>query len=537
MTEERRARLAKQIVVSTGIVMASILLSRLLGFFRDWTVAHQIGSNASTDAYYAAFTLSDFVNYLVAGGALSVTFIPVFTKYIAENREDDGWRVFSTVVTFMGLLLIALVLIGEYFAPPLVAHVIAPGIAGRERDLLVFLTRLMMPAQICFYVGGILAAVQYARGRFVLPSLAPIVYNSAIILGGVLLSARIGVTGFSVGVLAGALVGNLLLQVYGAWSIGARYRPRLDLRDPGFILFVKLAVPIMFALSLPYTDDWIIRWFASYMQHGAITWLTYSKRLMQVPLGIGGQAIGVAAFPVLAQLYSEKKYDELNRLLNHTVKAMMLLLVPIAALTVAQAGALVNLVYIHTRLTPVDLRAVAQSLLFFALGLAAWGAQGILARGFYATRDTLTPAIAGTAFTFLTIPIYWYLAHRIQHLGLALASTIGISLYALTLFIFLVRRTRNRQTTDLVVFFLKLCAASALMGVICYAVMQRLGRWHSWHSVAGAFVDLVLVTALGVVVLLLLCRLFRLPEMTLYLAELWRMVKSRLSRVAVSPSQ
>src|SRR5271168_154550 len=102
----------RRIAAATGIVMASVLLSRILGFFREWTVAHQIGSNAVTDAYYAAFTLPDFLNYLIAGGSLSVTFIPVFAKYVAEKTEDEGWHVFSTVVTVMGFILVALVILG-----------------------------------------------------------------------------------------------------------------------------------------------------------------------------------------------------------------------------------------------------------------------------------------------------------------------------------------------------------------------------------------------------------------------------------------
>src|ERR1700719_528794 len=139
--------LHRRIFAATGIVMASVLLSRVLGFFREWTVAHQMGSNAVTDAYYAAFTLPDFLNYLIAGGSLSITFIPVFAKYVAENREDEGWKVFSTVITVMGFILVALVLAGEIFAGRLV-KLIAPGFSPVEQARVVFLTRLMLPAQI-----------------------------------------------------------------------------------------------------------------------------------------------------------------------------------------------------------------------------------------------------------------------------------------------------------------------------------------------------------------------------------------------------
>ncbi len=307
--------------------MAGILLSRVLGFVREWVVAHQVGSNAMTDAYYAAFTLPDFLNYLVAGASLSVTFIPVFTKYAAEGREDEGWHVFSTVMTFMGLLLVGLVLAGEVFAPQL-AQLIAPGFPPEEKARVIFLTRLMLPAQFCFYQGSILSAVQYAKRRFVIPSLAPVVYNVLIILGGVFLASRIGMTGFAVGVLAGAVIGNFLLQVYGAIDAGARFKPNLDVLHPGFRLFVRLSVPIMLALSLAFTDDWIIRWFGSYLQPASITWLSYAKTLMRVPLGVVGQGVGVASFPFLAQLYSEGKFDELNRLLNSTMKGLIATLVP-----------------------------------------------------------------------------------------------------------------------------------------------------------------------------------------------------------------
>src|SRR5579863_10523936 len=186
MTNVNQPSVHRRVVASTAIVMGGILLSRVLGFFREWAVAHQMGSNAVTDAYYAAFTLPDFLNYLVAGGSLSVTFIPVFAKYVAEKSEDEGWRVFSTVITVMGLVLVGLVLLGELFANKLAAA-IAPGFGPAERSQVVFLTRLMPPAQICFYEGSILSAVQYAKGQFVVPSLAPLVYNMGIILGGMLL--------------------------------------------------------------------------------------------------------------------------------------------------------------------------------------------------------------------------------------------------------------------------------------------------------------------------------------------------------------
>ena len=512
------AHVTRRIAQASGIVMASVLASRVLGFFRDWTVAHQIGSNAVTDAYYAAFTLPDFLNYLVAGGALSITFIPVFTKFVAENREDEGWHVFSTVVSSMGVLLAALIVVGEIYAPQLV-ELIAPGFNPTEKARVIFLTRLMMPAQICFYQGSILSAVQYAKGQFVVPSLAPVVYNLGIILGGVLLSPRIGITGFAVGVLAGAVAGNLLLQIYGARRAGARFKPNLDLRHPGFWLFVKLTIPIMLALSLVFTDDWIIRWFGSYLVPASITWLSYAKTLMRVPLGVVGQAVGVASFPFLAQLYSEGKLEELNRTLNATMKGLILLLMPISALTIAQTTPLVYLVFSHTRLRAADLQATAATLAVFSLGMFAWGAQNILARGFYAARDTLTPAIVGTALTFLNLPLYWWLDRRYQHLGLALASSIGIVVYTLLLFGLLNRRTKNPESAEMVWFFLKVTAASVIAAGVCFKLTQVLHMRIGWQTTLHALAVLVIVSSVGLVMTGVLAKLFRVRELDPYLAK------------------
>jgi putative peptidoglycan lipid II flippase len=513
------SHVTRRIAQASGVVMVSVLASRILGFLREWTVAHQIGSNAVTDAYYAAFTLPDFLNYLVAGGSLSLTFIPVFTQFLTEDREEEGWHVFSTVICSMSMLLVAVVVAGEIFTPQLV-EIIAPGFDPAGKARVVFLTRLMMPAQLCFYLGSILSAVQYAKGQFLVPSLASVIYNLGIVLVGVLLSPHIGITGFAIGVLVGALTGNLLLQVYGARRAGARFSPNLDLRHPGFRLFIKLTIPIMLALSLVFTDDWIMRWFGSYLVPASITWLNYAKTLMRVPLGVVGQALGVASFPFLAQLYSEGKLEELNRTLNATLKGLILSLVPISALTIALSQPLVHFVFSHTKMREPDLAATAATLAVFSLGMFAWGAQNILARGFYAARDTLTPAIVGTSLSFLTLPLYWLLVHHYQHLGLALASSCGIVAYTLLLFGLLSHRTRNRESGELIWFFLKVTAASVIAAALCFKLTQQLQSHLGWQTTLRAFAVLVIVSLVGFVITGALAKLFRVRELDAYLAKL-----------------
>jgi putative peptidoglycan lipid II flippase len=513
------ASVTRRIAQASGIVMASVLASRVLGFFRDWTVAHQIGSNATTDAFYAAFTLPDFLNYLVAGGSLSLTFIPVFTRFASEDREEEAWHVFSTVICAMGLLLAAVVVAGEIYSPQLV-EILTPGFKPTAKAEAVFLTRLMMPAQLCFYLGSILSAVQYAKGQFVVPSLAPVVYNFGIILGGVLLAPKIGITGFAVGVLAGALVGNFALQVYGARRAGAHFTPNLNVLHPGFKLFIKLTIPIMLALSLVFTDDWIIRWFGSSLEAASITWLNYGKTVMRVPLGVVGQAIGVASFPYLARLYSEVKMDELNRTLNDTMKGMILLLVPISALTIVMNQPLIHFLYSHSKMSESELASTGAALAVFSLGMFAWGAQNILARGFYAARDTITPAVVGTALTFLSLPLYWFFSHHYQYLGLALASSCGIIVYTLLLFVLLNHRTRNPEAGALVWFFLKITASSVMAAGVCFELTERLHARLGWQTTGRALAVLCIVSVVGFAITGLLVKLFRVRELDVYLAKL-----------------
>ena len=509
----------RRIAGSAGIVMASVMLSRLLGFLREWSIAHQVGSNASTDAYYAAFTLPDFLNYLVAGASLSVIFIPVFTKYVTEGREDEGWRVFSTVTTFMTLLLISVVTIGEIYATRLV-NVISPGFTPEAKAQVVFLTRLMLPAQICFVMGSILSAVQYAKQQFLIPSLATVIYNLFIILGGWMLASRVGITGFAVGVLVGAILGNGALQIYGAVRAGAKFRPNLNLRHPGFIMFLKMAVPIMLALSLTFTDDWVMRWFGSYLQPASITWLSYGKTLMRVPLTVMGQAVGVASFPLLAQLYSQKKFDDLNRILNSSVKGLLLMVIPVSALTIAQSSTVVFFVFAHTRLHGGDFQATATALALFSIGMFAWGGQYIFSRGFYATHNTWTPALVGTLMTLVNLPLYWVLVHRYQYRGLALASSCGIVLYMVVLFVLLNRHTHNRQAGGVILFFAKISLASGVAGIACYWLTNWFQARVQWHFRPVALLLLVLVSAVGLVITIALAKLMGVSELDAYLGRL-----------------
>jgi putative peptidoglycan lipid II flippase len=179
---------------------------------------------------------------------------------------------------------------------------------------------------------------------------------------------------------------------------------------------------------------------------------------------------------------------------------------------------------------PPDLDATAATLVFFTLGLFGWGAQYILARGFYATRNTLIPAIVGTVLTFANLPVYWLLVRRAQHLGLAMASSIGILAYTVILFALLGRRTHNREEGAMVRFFLKVCVASTLVGAVCYKLRQMLEPHLAWHTLPGALSLLVAVTAVGILALVIIGKLMGIRELDEQLARLWLLAPWRRSK-------
>jgi len=232
----------KKIGIASLIMMLSVFASRLIGLVREMVIADFGGATTMVDAYQAAFLVPEILNHLVASGFLSVTFIPIFTRYLARDREEEGWHTFSLILTVFGAALLILMAAAFVLAPYLIDSLAA----GRDDPvftaLAVRMTRIIIPAQFFFFSGGLFMAVQFAHGKFSFPALAPLIYNIGIILGGVLLGNRVGVEGFSWGVLAGAFVGNFLLQFWAARRVGLQYRPVFDLSHPDLRKYVRLTL-------------------------------------------------------------------------------------------------------------------------------------------------------------------------------------------------------------------------------------------------------------------------------------------------------
>src|ERR1700732_3322967 len=218
---------------ATVLLMVGMVLSRIVGYLREAYTAWAFGAGPTTDAYIAAFQIPDFLAYLVAGGTISITFVSIYSRFLAEKREQDAQKTFSVIITVMTLVLGIGVLLAEIFTPQL-TRLMFRHFTPEQLDLCVHLTRVLLPAQIFFYVGGIVAAVLSSRRLFLFPALGPLIYNGFIILGGVALSHSLGIASLAYGALAGTFVGPFLINAIGAARVGTGYHISFDVRNSAF---------------------------------------------------------------------------------------------------------------------------------------------------------------------------------------------------------------------------------------------------------------------------------------------------------------
>src|SRR5713226_806797 len=416
---------------ATLLLMAAVMLSRVVGYVREAYIAYAFGAGPQTDAYVAAFTLPDWLNYIVAGGAASITFISIYTRFLAEKRDADAQKTFSVVITVMSAVMIVGTIIAEILTPQFVRWMFH-GFSPAQVDLTVHLTRILLPAQIFFYVGGVVSAVLLSHRLFLFPAFGPLLYNVFIILGGVLGGRHFGVASLAYGALVGSFAGPFLASVIGAVKIGTGYKPSFDVANPAFREWVKLSIPLMLRVSLVTADDWILRHYAS-SGVGDIARLNYAKRLFAVPIAVLGQATGQASLPFFARLFNEKRLQEFGTTVNDSVYRVSAASFLTTGWMMAAALPLIDLVYRRGRFLFSDTQTTAIYFFWFSLSLALWSAQGLYARAFYAAGDTWTPMAAVSIITAASLPIYTVLFHHFGVVGLAFASDIGIGANLLAL--------------------------------------------------------------------------------------------------------
>jgi len=411
--------------------MSSTFLSRIIGLVRVKYIAWQFGAGPQTDAYQAAFRLPDLMNYFLVGGAASITFVTILNRYRERGEEAEGERVLSIVLNFIGLVLTAGVVAGMFLAAPYI-RATNPGFAPWQVELSARMTRILLPGQIFFFAGGVLGATLLVRRQFLFQGLSGIVYNIAIILGGMLLGHRLGIPALAIGALAGAFLGPFALNAVGAARAGVRLSWGIDFNHPGLRDWVKMTLPLMAGFTLPFLDDYIVGYFAS---HGAgdITRLTNAKQLFSAPMAVLAQAAGAASLPFFARLWAQEKRYEFATGVADSVSRVASLGLLAASWMVAMSAPLVQIIFLGGRFSSRDVRETAGYFALYTLSLFLWSAQAIYARAFYAAGITWLPMLAGSLITLLAVPLYSLGYHWHGAAGLALASDAGIALQTMAL--------------------------------------------------------------------------------------------------------
>ena len=507
----------QKIGLAAVIMMVSVFFSRVIGLVREMVIAYIGGAGSAVDAYQVAFVIPEILNHIVASGFLSVTFIPIFSRYHSLDQEEEGWRVFSIIFTGFGTLLFLGILLAMAFAPTIVS-IIAPGLGDPSvKAQAVRMTRIILPAQLFFFTGGLLMAVQFAKGHFTFPAFAPLLYNIGIILGGGFLGGRIGMEGFSWGVLAGAFLGNFVLQLWGALRVGMRFTLNLYFQHPDLKRYVVLTLPLMVGLTMTFSTEIFFKLFGSYLPSGSISGLNYGFRVMLILVGVFGQAVGVASFPFMARLAAEGQLEEMNRLMDRTLRHLSLV-IPVSVLGMVLRKEIVILLFQRGRFDEAAVEITSQALLYLLAGTFAFAAQTIVVRAYYAVQNTLFPALFGSLAVVLSLPLYWLGMHFMGGRGVALAVSVSAILQVSLLYRVWNARRSNQEYRRVYRAYARMVGLGLALGLI-FEWLKRYGLppisalpWiqSAWTCAVIGVAFLCLLYLIG--------RLFRIPEIEAFAA-------------------
>ena len=475
------------------LLMLSSLGSGLLALVRIKYVNYLFGAGAAQDAYRAAFTLPDLLNYFLIGGAASISLVTVLNRYRergAEQQPDDAAadRALSVILTTMLVVLGAGVVLAEIFAPEYV-WLANEGFRhdAVRANLCTALTRLLLPAQLFFFIGSAISARLQVRKIFVYQAFTPLLYNGGIILGAVFLHARYGIFSLAIGVLAGVIAGSALLNAVGAFRTGFRYTPRVDFRAAAFKEWLRLSLPLMIGVSLVMFDGLFLNYFAS-LSVGGITLIKNAKDLFNAPFNVIGPAAGAASLPFFASLYQQKRAQDFSHSVSRSVSRLFCVVLLVSAWMIALAPWLMDL-FRGGKFDRADAATTTRLFSVLAITLAVWAVQGIYARAFYAASDTITPAVTGTIITVLSVPMYWALFRAHSLTGLAIASDIGITVQTVMLAVLLQRKR-------LVLFsHLEFAELARSLAAACIAFIAAYGLVHALPTVTTHRGDFLVLAA------------------------------------------
>lgn len=503
--------MSKKLIKSTAVTGSMTMLSRVSGLVRDIAFANIMGSGLVADAFFVAFRVPNFFRRIFGEGALSVAFVPVFSEY-KETATPEQTRAFlDRMVGQLTAILILITVVGIVAAPGFVA-VIAPGFLedNEKFQITVDALRICFPYLVCISLVAVSAGILNTCGRFAVPAATPIFLNISLIAAALWLVPVVdnAAVALAIGVLI-AGIAQLLFQV--PFLRKERYlpRPRFKQSDDGVKKVFKLMVPAMFGVSVAQINVLINTLLASFLITGSVSWLYYSDRVMEFPLGVFGIALATVILPSLSRLHAREDQRSFSELLDWALRWVFIITMPAAIGLIVLAGPLITTLFQYGATTPGDVRMMTNSLIGFALGLVGLVLVKVLAPGFFARQNTKTPVRVGVIAMIVNIIVAIILVGPLKHVGLATATSVAAWVNAGLLFKLLRKESIYQPQPGWRPFMLKIAAAGFLMAAAVYWAGGSLDQWlgaSMWGRVfrlslcvtMGAATYFIVVLALGI---------------------------------------
>ena len=470
--------LLKALVTVSGMT----LLSRILGFVRDFVIARVFGAGMLTDAFFVAFKLPNLLRRLFAEGAFSQAFVPILGEYKNKRGEDEARRLVDRVATLLFLVLLLVTVLGMVGAPLLV-YLSAPGFAADADKfaLTVELTRITFPYILFMSLVALAGGILNTWSRFAIPAFTPVLLNLSFI--GMALFATpcfsrpVLALGWAV-FLGGAL--QLALQLPFLRRIGMLPRFAFDWKDEGVRRILRLMAPAVLGVSVSQISLLINTIFASFLGTGSVSWLYYADRLMEFPSGMLGAALGAILLPSLAKYHASENFDEYSRLLDWGLRLTLLLAAPAALALALIAVPLITTLFHHGAFSANDVFMTRNALVAYSVGLLGLILVKVLAPGFYARQNIRTPVKIALLTLFVTQALNLALIGWLRHAGLALAIGLAACLNAFLLYRGLRRHGIYQPQPGWALFCGKLALALLVMGVTLWFCAGSNADWLHW---------------------------------------------------------
>jgi len=467
---------------STGVVGGCTMLSRILGLVRDIVIAHFVGASASADAFFVAFKIPNFLRRLFAEGAFSQAFVPVLSEYQGKRDQAAIKSLVDHVSGTLGLTLMMLTAIGVV-AAPLLAMLFAPGFVQFEEKMALTsdLLRLTFPYLLLISLTAFAGSVLNSYGRFAVPAFTPVLLNLSLIGCALFMAPMLDNPVMALGwgvLIAGAV--QLLFQLPFLARLHLLPRPRVDRQHEGVRQIIKLMVPALFGVSVSQINLLLDTVLASFLQTGSVSWLYYSDRLVELPLGIFGIAIATVILPSLSRQHVSESGEKFRDTLDWALKLVCLLAFPAALALFVLAEPLIMTLFQYGAMTAHDVTMAAMSLRAYSVGLLAFMLIKVLAPGYYSRQDTKTPVKIGLWAMAANMVLNLILIWPLQHTGLALATSISAFLNAGLLFVGLYRLGVYRPQVGWGVLGLRLLLANAAMVLVILWLGGAADSWLEW---------------------------------------------------------